>query len=154
MSARYAPAISTLVRWRAFEEALAERSCQQASARVLAASDAHEKACAAADAIARRRDELLSAGALDLTLLQAVAEFEGLARDEQARRLDALRERERQREEAIAAHVDARTRTRVAETRRDRVVAEARDQEEKKLFDQMASLLAASAVDSHAGEVA
>lgn len=154
MSDRYAPAISRLVRWRAFQEALAERSCQQAAARVLAASDAHEKACAAADSIARRRDELLSAGALDLTLLLAVAEFEGLARDEQTRRLDALRERERESKEAIAAHVDARTRTRVAETRRDRVVAEARDQEEKRLFDQMASLLVASAVDSNAGEAA
>jgi hypothetical protein len=154
MSARHAPAISTLVRWRAFEEALAERSCQQASARVLAANDAHEKASAAADSIARRRDELLSAGALDLTLLQAVAEFEGLARDEEDRRREALRQRERERDEAITAHVDARTRTRVAETRRDRIVAEARDQEEKRLFDQMASLLVASAVDSHPGEVA
>lgn len=154
MSARYAPAISTLVRWRAFEEALAERGCQQASARVLAANDALDKASAVAETIARRRDELLSAGALDLTLLQAVAEFEGLARDEESRRRDALRQCERERDEAIAAHLDARTRTRVAETRRDRVVAEARDQEEKKLFDQMASLLVATAVDSYKGEAA
>lgn len=154
MSGRHAPAISTLVRWRAFQEALAERACQEASGRVVEANAEHAKARDAATAIEGRRVEMLSAPALDLTLLQAVAEFERLAWDEEAVRRGALRERERERDEALSAHLDARTRTRVAETRRDRVVAEARDREEKKLFDQMSSLLVASAIDSHPGDAA
>lgn len=154
MNDRHAPAISTLVRWRVFQEALAERNCQQASGRVLQANAEHAKARDAATMISGRREELLSGGALDLTLLQAVAEFERVAWDEEALRRDALRACERARDEALATHLDARTRTRVAETRRDRVVAEARDQEEKRMFDQMASLLVASAVDSYSGDVA
>ena len=152
MSNRQAPAISTLVRWRAFQEALAERSCQEATGRVAKARDEHATACEAAATIGRRREDMLSAGILDLALLQAIAEFEREAWDEQVARRDALHERERERDEALSAHFDARTRTRVAESRHDRIAAELRDHEEKKLFDQMASLLVASAIDSHSGD--
>jgi ribosomal protein S20 len=61
MSAKQSTAIRTLVRWREFQEALAERECQQASARVLEAQSAVDEAQSVAAAIQARRDELVGA---------------------------------------------------------------------------------------------
>jgi hypothetical protein len=154
MNQRHAPAISTLVRWRAFQEAVAERVCQQAAGRVLESATALQSARTDADVIVRRRSEMLDAGMIDLGLLQIVAEFERKAWDVVDARRETLRMHERERDDALAEHLAARTRTQVAETRRDRVVAEARDQEEKRLFDRMASLLVASTAATPIGESA
>jgi hypothetical protein len=143
MSQKPSQAIRTLVRWRAFQEALAERACQQASVRVVEAQTAVDHAQAVADAVQRRRDELLAERAIDLGLMLAIADFEQRAWDEVRARTDVLDGAKRGREVALAAHLQARTRTRVADTRCDRVVALENDQDEKRIFDRMASLIAA-----------
>ena len=144
MSANRSVAIGKLVRWRAFQEAIAERAYQQASAQALEAQRATESAQAAADAIVQRRDALLAERAIDLALLQAIGDFEMQAAEFVRQRRDAQREAERVRDDALAAHLEARARTRVAETRFDEVAAQERDQEEKRMFDRMASLLVAA----------
>lgn len=149
MSAKPSHAIRTLVRWRAFQEALAERECQQASARVVEAQAAVDQAQARADAIERRRETLLAEPAIDLGLMSAIADFEQRAWDEVSARTGALDEATHAREQALAAHLQARTRTRVAETRCDRVVAQENDHEEKRIFDRMASLIAAGTKETH-----
>jgi hypothetical protein len=148
MSAKQSTAIRTLVRWRAFQEALAERECQQASARVLDAQSAVDEAQSVATAIQHRRDELLGARALDLGLLQAVDEFEQRAADDVRARTDTLDDANRVRDDAISEHLQARARSRVAETRCDRVVLQENDLEEKRLFDRMASLIAVGAMEN------
>lgn len=152
MNQRQAPAISTLVRWRAFQEAVAERACQQAARHVLESSSALESAVDDANAIERRREAMLDAGLIDLTLLQAIADFEHRAWDVVDVRKEALRDRERERDDAVAEHLSARSRTRVAETRRDAILAAIADQEEKRMFDRMASLIVASSVAAPNGE--
>lgn len=148
MSAKQSTAIRTLVRWRAFQEALAERECQQASARVLEARAAVDEAESVVAAIRSRRDELLGAQALDLGWLRAVDEFEQRAADEVRARTDTLDDANRVREEAVSEHLQARSRSRVAETRCDRVVMQENDLEEKRLFDRMASLIAVVAQEN------
>ena len=73
MSRKPSHAIHTLVRWRAFQEALAERECQQASAHVVKAQSAVDEAQAKADAIENRRDALLAEPAIDLGIACAIA---------------------------------------------------------------------------------
>lgn len=148
MSAKQSTAIRTLVRWRAFQEALAERECQQAAARVLEARAAVDEAQAVVDVIQRRRDELLGAQALDLGWLRAVDEFEQRAADEVRARTDTLDAANRVRDDAVSEHLQARSRSRVAETRCDRVVMQENDLEEKRLFDRMASLIAVVAQEN------
>lgn len=148
MSRKQSQAIRTLVRWRAFQEALAERECQQASARVVAARIAVDEAQAVADTVERRRDELLAERAIDLGLMLAIADFVQRAWDEVRIRTEALDDASRERDQALAAHLQARSRTRVAETRCERVVALEDDQEEKRIFDRMASLIAAGAKEA------
>ncbi len=148
MSQKPSQAIRTLVRWRAFQEALAERECQQASARVVEAQLAVDEAQAVADTVERRRDELLAERSIDLGLMLAIADFEQRAWDEVHARTDVRDEAERGREQALAAHLQIRSRMRVAETRCDRVVALENDQEEKRIFDRMASLIAAGAKEA------
>lgn len=149
MSRKASQAIRTLVRWRAFQEALAERECQQATARVVEAKAAVDEAQAAADTVQRRRDALLAERSIDLGMMLAIADFEQRAWNEVRNRTHALEEAERAREQALAAHLQARTRTRVAETRCDRLVALENDQEEKRIFDRMASLIAAGAKEAN-----
>ncbi len=143
MSQKPSHAIRTLVRWRAFQEALAERECQQASLRVVEARNAVDEAQAVVDAIEKRRDELLAERIIDLGLMSEIAGFEQRAWDVVRTRTDALDEATQARDQALAAHLQTRSRTRVAETRCDRVVAAENDQEEKRMFDRMASLIAA-----------
>lgn len=145
MSQKQSQAIRTLVRWRAFQEALAERECQQASARAVAAQISVDEAQAVADTVERRRDELLAERSIDLGLMLAIADFEQKAWDEVRIRTEALDEANGERDQALAAHLQTRSRTRVAETRCERVVALEDDQEEKRIFDRMASLIAAGA---------
>lgn len=147
MSGKQSSAIRTLVRWRAFQEALAERERQQTSAREARAKSVLDEAEAVAAAIRSRRDELLGARTIDLAVLQAVGEFERIAADDVQARTDALNDARRENEEAVSAHMQARSRSRVAETRLDRVVAQERDLDEKRLFDRMASLIAAGAME-------
>jgi hypothetical protein len=149
MSQKPSHAIRTLVRWRAFQEALAERECQQASARVVEAQAAVDEAQAVADAIERRRDALLAERAIDLGLMLAIADFEQRAWDEVRARTGTLDEARQARELALSAHLQTRSRMRVAETRCDRVVALENDQEEKRIFDRMASLIAAGTKEAH-----
>lgn len=149
MSQKQSQAIRTLVRWRAFQEALAERESRQASARVVRAQTAVDQAQGVADAVQRRRDALLAEHAIDLGLMLAIADFEQRAWDEVRARTDVLEGAERERDQALAAHLQARTRTRVADTRRDRVVALENDQEEKRIFDRMASLIAAGSKETY-----
>ena len=148
MSAKQSTAIRTLVRWRAFQEALAERECQQASARVLEARAAVDEAQSVVDAIRSRRDELLGAQALDLGWLRAVDEFEQRAAEVVRARTDALDEASRVRDAALSEHLQARAHSRVAGTRCDRVVLQENDLEEKRLFDRMASLIAVGTMES------
>lgn len=143
MSRKPSHAIRTLVRWRAFQEALAERECQQASLRVIEAQTIVDEAQAVVDAIERRRDELLAERIIDLGLMLEIAGFEQRAWHEVHIRTDALDEARHTREQALAAHLQTRTRTRVAKARCDRVVALENDQDEKRMFDRMASLIAA-----------
>jgi hypothetical protein len=143
MSRKPSHAIRTLVRWRAFQEALAERECQQASLRVVEAQNVVNEAQAVVDAIERRRDELLAERIIDLGLMSEIAGFEQRAWDVVRIRTDAHDEAMHAREQALAAHLQTRTRTRVAEARCDRVVALENDQDEKRMFDRMASLIAA-----------
>lgn len=143
MSRKASHAIRTLVRWRAFQEALAERECQQASLRVVEAQNAVDDAQAVVDAIEKRRDELLAERVIDLGLMSEIAGFEQRACDALGVRNDVLAEARHAREQALAAHLQTRTRTRVAEARCDRVVALENDQDEKRMFDRMASLIAA-----------
>lgn len=154
MNQRQAPAISTLVRWRAFQEAVAERACQHTARRVLESSSALESAVDDANAIERRREVMLDAGLIDLTLLQAIADFERRAWDAVDVRKEALRNHERERDDAVAEHLSARSRTRVAETRRDATLAAIADQEEKRMFDRMSSLIVASSITATNGESA
>jgi hypothetical protein len=143
MSRKPSHAIRTLVRWRAFQEALAERECQQASLRVVEAQGAVDAAQAVVDAIEKRRDELLAERVIDLGLMSEIAGFEQRAWDEVRVRDDALGEAIHARAQALAMHLETRTRTRVAEARSDRLVAMENDQDEKRMFDRMASLIAA-----------
>lgn len=144
MSAKRSAAIGTLVRWRAFQEAIAEREYQQASARVLDASAKVDEAQAKAEAIAAHREDMLGRGALDLALLQAVAGFEHRALDVVREKTEVLDECTAGRDRALEGHLRARSATRVAETRRDEVAAEENDVEEKRIFDRMASLIVAA----------
>lgn len=141
-------ALASLVRWRAFREALAERDREAAAAQVRTAQTRCDDADAAVAAIARRRDAVLSAPQLDLDLLQAVSAFETRALDDAASCADALADRERGLERACDAQLRARADLRVAESRHRRLVAEEADREEKRLFDRMASLMAVANGDS------
>jgi hypothetical protein len=149
MSQKQSQAIRTLVRWRAFQEALAQRECQQASAQVVQAQNAVDEARAVADEIEHRRDALLAERSIDLGLMVAIADFEQRAWDEVRSRTETLDAAERARELALAEHLQTRTRTRVAGTRCDRVVALENDQDEKRIFDRMASLIAAGTKEAH-----
>jgi len=139
-----AAAVSSLVRWRAFREALAARDRDAAAAAVRAAETRRDAAEDAAAVIARRRETVLSAPHLDLSLLQAVATFETRAFDDLTACSEALAERVRTHADARDAQRRARADVRVAESRRDRLLAEAADGEEKRLFDRMASLMSAA----------
>lgn len=143
MSRKPSHAIRTLVRWRAFQEALAERECQQASLRVVEAQSEVDEAQAVVDAIEKRRDELLAERVIDLGLMSEIAGFEQRAWDEVRVRNDALGEARHARAQALTAHLQTRTRKRVAEARSDRLEAVENDQDEKRMFDRMASLIAA-----------
>lgn len=148
MSEMRSLAIRKLVRWRAFQEALSERESRRAAARVARAQDALDAARASADAVARRREDALSQGAIDLGLLRALGEFEQRAHDEVRDSDEALRRAIEAREEARSAHVNARSRLRVARTRGDREAELERDREEKRLFDRMAALIAVRATEN------
>lgn len=140
-------AVSSLVRWRAFREALAERDRDAAAAAVRAAAQSRDEAQAAAEAMGRRRESMLTAPNLDLALLQAVAAFETVALDDAAACTDALAERTREHALARDAQMHARGDVRVAKSRHGRLLAEAADHEEKRMFDRMASLIAAATGD-------
>lgn len=141
-------AVSSLVRWRAFREALAERDRDAAAAAVRAAERCRDDAVAAAEAIARRRESVLTATNLDLALLEAVAAFETRALDDAAACADAFAERTRAHALARDAQLRARADVRVAESRHGRLLAEAADREEKRMFDRMASLIAVANGDT------
>lgn len=135
-------AVSTLLRWRAFREALAERDRIAVAAELREAVARRDEARSIAAGVARHREALLSAPDLDLGLLQRVAACEMRALDDVSDRLDALNACERRHEDARASHLRARADVRVAETRHARLSAAAADLEEKRMFDRMASLVA------------
>ncbi len=141
-------AVSSLVRWRAFREALAERDRDAAAAAVRVAAQSRDDAEVAAEVIARRREGVLTAPNFDLALLQAVSAFETRALDDVAARTDALAERAREYALARDAQVRARADVRVAESRHGRLLAEAADRDEKRMFDRMASLIVAANGDT------
>jgi hypothetical protein len=147
MSNERSRAIGTLVRWRAFQEALAERESLRAAALAAAAQSALDASEAVAEAISRRREGLLGGGAVDLGMLQAIAEFEHRARDQVRDRRDSSTKAKKSRDEAVALHLSARSRLRVAETRCDREITIESEREEKRVFDRMAALIVASAVE-------
>lgn len=136
-------AVSTLLRWRAFREALAERDRIAVAAELHEAGDRRDEAQSVAAGVARHREALLSAPNVDLGLLQRVAACETRALDDVRDRLDALVACEQRHDDVRAAHLRARADVRVAETRHARLSAEAADLEEKRMFDRMASLVAA-----------
>lgn len=136
-------AVSTLLRWRAFREALAERDRIAVAAELHEAGARRDEAQSVAAGVARHREALLSAPNVDLGLLQRVAACETRALDDVRDRLDALAACEQRHDDARAAHLRARADVRVAETRHARLSAEAADLEEKRMFDRMASLVAA-----------
>lgn len=144
MSRSHHAAVATLVRWRSLQEAVAETASRRALAEVHMARTAREHAEASADAIDARRVQALSTGQLDMGLLDALGVFAAHARDALAARDAALTEAEAHRDEAIARQWEARTQTRVASTRHARLAAQERDAEDKRIFDRMAALIAAT----------
>jgi hypothetical protein len=140
-------AVSTLLRWREFEEARASVVFLQRCHETRQALSRMEEAQGVLQAINARREELLAADSVDLVLLQAVAGFEAQAWSRLDTRRDEHAAARRQQDAAQDEHVAARARTRVAQTRHERLRAGERDQEEKLMFDRMADLYASHRSD-------
>lgn len=143
MSARRIDAIVALGRWRAFQQALAERRRLQAT-RVLAdARTALAQTHAVAVSIGLRRQAMWAEPNLDLARLQFIAGIEQHAWDAVAERETHAADAEIAERAACAAHRDARARSRVVDSRRGRWIAADTDRREKQQFDRMAALRAA-----------
>ena len=144
MSERRIDAIKALGRWRAFQQALAERHRWQASRARAEAQDALAQTRAAAVAIARRRQAMLTEARLDPAHLQFVAGIEQRAWDAVAEHDAYMADAEIAERVAREKHRVARIRVRVVDARRDRQVAAEVDRREKQQFDRIAALRAAT----------
>lgn len=142
MSARKIAAVRALGRWRAFQEALAERRNLQAAAAVCDARSTLAEAQACAVAIVRRRMDMLVSSQLDPGQLQFVAGMEEGAWHAVAHRQSQLACAEDAAATAQEAHLHARAQTRVVDSRRERLTAAEEDFLEKQRFDRMAALRA------------
>ena len=141
MNRKPSAAVSTLLRWREFEEARASTAFLQRCHETRQAFSRMQEAQDVLQAINARREELLAADSVDLVLLQAVDAFEAQAWSRLDTRRDEHAAARRQQDAAQDEHVAARARTRVAQTRHERLRAGERDQEEKLMFDRMADRL-------------
>ncbi|MBW8808390.1 MAG: hypothetical protein JF591_06055 [Lysobacter sp.] len=147
MNRKPSAAVSTLLRWREFEEARASTVFLQRCYETRQALSRMQQAQDVLQAINARREELLAADSVDLVLLQAVDAFEAQAWSRLDTRRDEHAAARRQQDAAQDEHVAARARTRVAQTRHERLRAGERDQEEKLMFDRMADLYASHRSD-------
>lgn len=147
MNRKPSAAVSTLLRWREFEEARASEAFLRRCNETAQALERMQQAQAALEALNARREQLLGADRVDLTMLQAIDAFQAQAWGRLDTRRDEHAAALRQQQAAQDEHVAARARTRVAETRFDRLRAGERDQEEKLMFDRMADLYASHRSD-------
>lgn len=144
MSRTRSDAVATLARWRALQEAVAEGAARRAVAGAHLARDVREAAEGQANAIDARCVVALGAGPLDLAMLGVMGALSSQAREVLADREAEEREANDARDGALAAQYAAHVRTRVVTTRHARLLAEERDADEKRLFDRMAALIAAT----------
>jgi hypothetical protein len=137
---RTSAAIATLVRWREFQEAQSRVDLMSLACDTMAARECSDQSQTSVDDVRSQLGELFAQSRLDLSLLQHGAQIEDAAwQNLQAARMALSQASER---EAIAqaSHLQARAKTRVADSRRQRITAEELDREEKTAFDRMAEL--------------
>lgn len=140
MSSRKIDAVAALVRWRSFGQTLAERAHRRASAECTEARTKADAARSNVDAVTHHLRDMLSAPILDLAKLQCVAQMQEHALAVSASRDMDLAEASDKRQAAMSMHLEARTKTRIVESRHERIAAAAADRAEKRDFDRMAEL--------------
>jgi hypothetical protein len=136
--------LGRLVRWRGFGESLANDSLRQCRLEADSAAQCVDLATDAVHALQAQRTELAERPLLDLAMLQEALRIEDAAWRRLEEREALLRMARQDESLARAAHLDARTRTRVATARHDRVVASECEQAEKAAFDRMADVYQAT----------
>lgn len=133
-------AISTLVRWREFEEARASDEFRRCAVHTRSVAERVEGALGAIERVQQHRTALLDAPQVDLAWFQMAAQIEEAA----WHRLEAMQAEhaaaQQQQDTALGNHVGARTRTRVADARHQRMTAAEMEHAEKQTFDWMADL--------------
>jgi hypothetical protein len=136
-----------LVRLRQFREEIAEGVQRTAAAAVREAEQVHEQALAAAEAIGAWK---VRAGAesIDLGFYQAAIAAEAVAMENATQRERELDDASGASTRAIEALRDAALGHRVARHRHERLQAEAAIAEERREFDQLSDLTAASRGDT------
>lgn len=150
MSAQRQGALSTLVRWREFQEAKAEILYQKCAAEAGIAREAKVAAQSVVDAIESRRTAVLSSSALDIAYTEMLAAIAERAWGDLDSKNEADAQAERNRLDALSMHHAARTAVQVAELRHGEFVRAGRDAAEKRMYDQMQDLRNGSLGEAHA----
>lgn len=132
--------LGRLVRWRGFGESLASDSLRQCRLEADSAAQRVDLATDAVHALQAQRTELAERPLLDLSMLQEALRIEDAAWQRLEEREALLRMARQDESLARAAHLDARTRTRVATARHERMAASERERAEKATFDRMADV--------------
>jgi hypothetical protein len=140
MSNRPLAAISTLVRWREFEEERASIELQRTSVEVEHAIACVDAADVTIAKVQQRLGALLEAPDMDLMRLQLATQIEDAAWRTLQASLDERALAQQEKDKARAGHLQTRARTHVAEARKQQMAAVRRDHEEKMSFDRMADL--------------
>lgn len=130
--------LGRLVRWRSFGESLANDSLRQCRLEADSAARRVDLATETVHTLHAQRAELAGRPLLDLSVLQEALRIEDAAWQRLEEREELLRMARHEESLARVAHLDARTRTRVATARHDRMAASERERAEKAAFDRMA----------------
>jgi len=140
MRNRSVTAISTLVRWREFQEQRAAIELGQRSLETAQAAQGEQLAETLVDDVRQHLSGLLADSRIDLTRFQITAAIEDSAWQALQSSKAALVVAQQHQDMAQAAHLQTRASTRVAETREQHLMTIERDVEEKATFDRMAEL--------------
>lgn len=150
MSKQRQEALSTLARWREFQESSAKIAYQGRAAETRQAIDARIAAQALIDRVESRQQAAWSSSRLDLAYAEVLAEIAATAGENMERRVEAHAQAERNRVEALTAHHEARMAAQAVQRRREELVRLDREASEKRMYDQMQDLRNASREVEHA----
>lgn len=137
---RNSDAVTTLIRWRGFQEARLADGYRRCAVGTAVAQKKLIDAQALIKGLESARFQWMMAGPLDFARLEISRQLEDAAETEAGRRQEEHEAARAREDEARRGHMESRAQTRVAEMRHQRLLASELEEEDKRLFDRMADL--------------